>query len=486
LKRQTILVVDDQPEILKTVSGLLEDEGYCTITASNGTEGLAKLQESEVALVLLDIFMPGIDGLETLGRAREAAPEVPVVMISGQATVDAAVRAIKLGAVDFVEKPLQPERLLLSVKNALAMEDLRDQNVRLAGELKRQRQMLGESEPMTKLREEIRRAAPSRARILIIGENGTGKELVAAAVHELSPRKDRPFVKVNCAAIPKDLIESELFGHEKGAFTGAVSRKEGKFDLADGGSILLDEIGDMSLETQAKLLRVLEEGEFERLGGKSSIKVDVRVISSTNKNLIEEIKHGRFREDLYFRIAAVPIRVPPLRERKEDIPLLARYFARVFSEENNRPLKRFSDRAVASLVAYDWPGNIRELKNVVERLVIMTDEEMVTEGCLASVGQEAAGPSQARTLNERVDEYERALILGELKKNGWNVSHAAAKLGMDRANLHRKMRRYGIQRGSGSDRGPDGDFGGGSESGPGNGAESGPQSGSESGADSGS
>ena len=455
MKKQTILIVDDEPEILKTVSGLLEDEGYSTITAPNGTDGLAKLQDSEVSLMLLDIFMPGIDGLETLGRAREAAPEVPVVMISGQATVDAAVKAIKLGAVDFVEKPLQPERLLLSVKNALAMEDLKFRYGRLAGELKKQRQMLGESEPMRKLREEIKRAAPSRARVLIVGENGTGKELVAAAIHEMSPRKDKPFVKVNCAAIPRDLIESELFGHEKGAFTGALARKEGKFDLADGGSLLLDEIGDMSLDTQAKLLRVLEEGEFERLGGKISIKVDVRVISSTNKNLIEQIRRDRFREDLYFRIAAVPIRVPPLRERKEDIPLLAKHFARVFCEENNRPLKQFSDRALASLVAYDWPGNVRELKNVVERLVIMTDEEVVTEACLSAIGQDVPTPSSAKTLSEMVDNYEQAMIASELKKSGWNVSQAAAKLGMDRANLHRKMRRYGIEReGGAKDTGP--------------------------------
>jgi two-component system nitrogen regulation response regulator NtrX len=446
LKKQTILIVDDQPEILKTVSGLLEDEGYRAQTAPGGADALARLPDADISLILLDIFMPGIDGLETLSRIREVSPQTPVIMISGQATVDAAVKATKLGAVDFVEKPLQPERLLLSVKNALEMEDLRYRNIRLAGELKQKRVMLGESESMRKLRAEILRAAPSRARVLVVGENGTGKELVAAAIHENSPRRDRDLVKLNCAAIPKDLIESELFGHEKGAFTGALARKEGRFDLADGGSLLLDEIGDMSLDTQAKLLRVLEEGEFERLGGKTSIKVDVRVISSTNKNLIEEIRRGHFREDLYFRIAAIPIKVPPLRERKDDIPLLARHFIKVFCEENNRPVKQFSDQATASLMAYDWPGNVRELKNVVERLVIMTDEKTVTDAGLSPMARDVAPDPGNRTLNQLVEDFEKALILGELKKTGWNISQAATKLGMDRANLHRKMRRYGIIR----------------------------------------
>jgi two-component system nitrogen regulation response regulator NtrX len=450
LKRHTILVVDDEPEILRTLSGLLEDEGYQGLTAPGGAEALARLSETDVSLVLLDIRMPAMDGLEVLKRIRETASDLPVIMISGQATIDDAVRATKLGAVDFVEKPVQPERLLLAIKNTLAMETLRHQNISLTRELKRRQQMIGESSAMQRLREEILRAAPSRARVLVLGENGTGKELVAAAVHETSPRKSEPFVKVNCAAIPRDLIESELFGHEKGAFTGAMTRKEGKFDLADGGSLLLDEIGDMSLETQAKLLRVLEEGEFERLGGKAPIKVDVRVISSTNKDLLAEIKRGTFREDLYFRIAAIPIRVPALKERKEDIPLLVRHFVRVFCEENNRSLKQFSDEAMARLVAYDWPGNVRELKNVVERLVIMTDERVLTDVGLAPLGQAGkieASPASAKTLGDLVDDYEKALVVAELNRTGWNISQAAAKLGMDRANLHRKMRRYGISRG---------------------------------------
>jgi two-component system nitrogen regulation response regulator NtrX len=451
LKQPTILIIDDQPEILKTVGGLLEDEGYRAVTASGGSDGIARVADGDISMILLDIYMPGMDGLETLSRLKQTSPQVPVIMISGQATIDTAVKATKLGAVDFVEKPLQPERLLLSIKNALEKETLRSQNVRLTGELRERRVMIGASAAMRKLREELLRAAPSRARVLIYGENGTGKEMVAAAIHENSPRRDRPFVKLNCAAIPKDLMESELFGYEKGAFTGAISRKEGRFDLADGSTLLLDEIGDMSLDTQAKLLRVLEESEFERLGGKVSIKVDVRVISSTNKDLAEEIKKGNFREDLYFRIAGIPVRVPPLRERKEDIPVLVDHFVKVFCEENNRPAREFSDDARARLMGYDWPGNVRELKNVVERLVIMTDEKIITGASLgALVSQSPArgayGGSGARPLGDLVDDFERALIASELEKSGWNVSQAAAKLGIDRANLHRKMRRYGISR----------------------------------------
>ena len=460
MKKPTVLIVDDDAEIIKMVSGLLEDEGYGTATASNGADGITRAGEGDISLVLLDIYMPGIDGLETLARLKHTQPDLPVIMISGQATIEAAVKATKLGAADFVEKPLQPDRLLLAVKNTLEKETLRSQKARLEGELREKRVMVGESAAIEKLREEILKAAPSKARVLIYGENGTGKELVAAAIHDTSPRRDQPFVKLNCAAIPKDLMESELFGHEKGAFTSAIARKEGRFDLADGGTLLLDEIGDMSLDTQAKLLRVLEEGEFERLGGKVSIKVDVRVISSTNKDLAAEIKRGHFREDLYFRIAGIPIRVPPLRERREDIPLLADHFIQVFCAENNRPLRELSDDARVKLMAYDWPGNVRELKNVVERLVIMTDEKIITGASVAPLvsaaparpGGEAAvsgagsGPSGARSLGDMVDDFERALIATELEKTGWNVSQAAAKLGIDRANLHRKMRRYGICR----------------------------------------
>jgi len=446
VKKGTILIVDADPEILRNVSGLLQDEGYKTLTVSSGADALAHLGDDDISLVLMDVYMPGLSGLETLPRIKEVLPQTPVIMISGQATIDAAVKATKLGAADFVEKPFQPEHLLLTIRNTLALEDLRRKNIRLVRELKRRQVMIGESSAMKNLRDEILKAAPSRARVLVAGENGTGKELVAAAIHENSPRRNEAFVKLNCAAIPKDLIESELFGHEKGAFTGALTRKEGRFELADGGSLLLDEIGDMSLDTQAKLLRVLEENEFERLGGKGPIKVDVRVISSTNKDLVEEIKRGNFRDDLYFRIAAIPIRVPPLRERREDIPLLVKHFAQVFSEENNRPPKQFAESAISALVAYEWPGNVRELKNVVERLVIMSDEEVIRDVGLAQLARDAGSPSGKQPLSDLVDVYERSLILAELKRAGWNVSQAAARLGMDRANLHRKMRRHGITR----------------------------------------
>jgi two-component system nitrogen regulation response regulator NtrX len=446
LKKPLILVVDDDAEILGSISGLLEDEGYRTVTAPNGKQALARLKDSEPGLVLLDIVMPEMDGLETLSKIKETHPHLAVIMISGQATVENAVKATRIGAADFVEKPFQPDRLLVSIKNVLKMESLRTENIRLVKELSRQRVMVGESEPMKHLKEDILKAAPSKGRVLIYGENGTGKELVAAAIHENSPRKVKPFVKLNCAAIPKDLIESELFGHEKGAFTGAVSRKEGRFELADGGSLLLDEIGDMSLDTQAKLLRVLEENEFERLGAKSSMKVDVRVISSTNKDLRGEIKKGSFREDLYFRISVIPIGVPPLRERKDDIPPLVEHFMTLFCQENNRAPKEFSEGAIKVLMAYDWPGNVRELKNLVERLVIMTDDAAIKEPDVRPLLGEAKVVAGDKPLSDLVEDYERSLVVSELKRTGWNVSKAASRLGIDRANLHRKMRRYGIQR----------------------------------------
>lgn len=446
MRKPTILIVDDDTEILGSISGLLQDEGYKTATAASGKQALAQLKDTEPSLVLLDIVMPEMDGLETLSKIKETYPQQAVIMISGQATVENAVKATRIGAVDFVEKPFQPERLLVSISNALKMENLRSENIRLARELSRQRVMVGESEPMKRLQEDIAKAAPSKGRVLIYGENGTGKELVAAAIHENSQRRARPFVKLNCAAIPKDLIESELFGHEKGAFTGAVSRKEGKFELADGGSLLLDEIGDMSLDTQAKLLRVLEENEFERLGAKSSLKVDVRVISSTNKDLKSEIKKGSFRDDLYFRISVIPIHVPPLRERRDDIGPLVDHFMTLFCEENNRAPKQFSEGAIKVLMAYDWPGNVRELKNLVERLVIMTDDTAIKEPDVRPLLTEARVIAGDKPMSDLVEDYERSLIISELKRTGWNVSKAAGRLGIDRANLHRKMRRYGIHR----------------------------------------
>ncbi len=450
MRKATILIVDDDPDILSSFSDLLSDEGYKTVTAPSGEDGLARVRQGGITLVLLDIRLPGMDGLEVLPLIREASPATGVIMISAEGTIGRAVTAVQAGAVDFLEKPVPPERLLVCVKNALEIENLRNENVRLARRLKKRYTMVGESDSIRSLKDEIAKAAPSKGRVIIFGENGCGKELVAAAVHENSTRKGKPFVKVNCAALPKDLIESELFGHEKGAFTGAVSRKEGKFELADGGSILLDEIGDMSLDTQAKLLRVLEENEFERLGAKSSIKVDVRVISSTNKDLPAEIKKGNFRDDLYFRISVIPIHVPPLRERKEDIPLLVDHFTALFCEENNKVPREFSEGAIKVLMSYDWPGNVRELKNLVERVVIMSDDTAIRETHIRPVLGETKVTSGDKPLADLVEDFEKSLILSELKRTGWNVSKAASRLGIDRANLHRKMRRYSIHREEGA------------------------------------
>jgi two-component system nitrogen regulation response regulator NtrX len=444
--RPRLLIIDDEPEIIKQVSGLMEDEGYRTVTAKGGEEGVKAFSAGDISLVLLDVYMPGMDGLAVLEKLKQIDPGVPVMMVSGQGSIDVAVKATKLGAMDFVEKPFEPEELLVRVRNALELQSLRSENIRLTGELRQSRVMVGQSEVMRALEADIAKAAPSKIRVLITGENGTGKELVASAIHENSPRSDKPFVKLNCAALPKDLIESELFGYEKGAFTGATTRKQGKFELADGGTLLLDEIGDMSLDTQAKLLRVLEEEEFEKLGGKQPLKVDVRVISSTNKNLQEEIKKGTFREDLYHRIAAMPIEVPPLRDRKDDISPLVEHFLEVFRQENNCPEKHFTEGAVKVLMSYDWPGNVRELKNLVERLVIMAEGEVISEDDIKPLVSEARIATGDKPLSELTEEFERSLILSELKKTGWNVSKAASRLGIDRANLHRKMRRYGIQR----------------------------------------
>ena len=441
-----LLIIDDEPGILRQVSGLMEDEGYSTVTANGGEKGIKAFGAGGISLVLLDVYMPGMDGLAVLARLKEIDSSVPVIMVSGQGSIDVAVEAMKLGAIDFVEKPFQPERLLVSVANTLELHSVRSENIRLKGELSQSRVMIGESEVMRALRDEIAKAAPSKIRVLISGDNGTGKEIVASAIHENSPRSDKSFVKLNCAALPKDLIESELFGYEKDAFTGATTGKQGKFELADGGTLLLDEIGDMSLDTQAKLLRVLEEEEFEKLGGRRPIRVDVRVISSTNKNLQEEIKKGNFREDLYHRIAAMPIEVPPLRERKDDIRPLVDHFLELFRQENNRPAREFTDGAIRVLMSYDWPGNVRELKNLVERLVIMAEHDIIDEDDIKPLVSEARIATGDKPLGELTEEFERSLILSELKKTGWNVSKAATRLGIDRANLHRKMRRYGISR----------------------------------------
>ena len=444
-----ILIVDDEPAIQSALRGVLEDEGYRVMAVGSGAEAVAVVADEEPDVVFLDIWMPGLDGLETLAQLKRVRPEIAVVMISGHATIETAVKATRLGAYDFIEKPLSLDKTLVTVTRALEHVRLESENQSLREKLDERSQLIGETAVMRALREQIAMAAPTHGRVLIHGENGSGKELVAQAVHALSGRRERAFVEVNCAAIPEELIESELFGHEKGAFTGAHSRRRGRFELADGGTIFLDEIGDMSLKTQAKVLRALEEQSFERVGGKDTVKVDVRVIAASNRDLHALIRDGRFREDLFYRLSVIPIEVPPLRARTEDIPLLVDHFIRVFSSENGKRIKVLSGEALAYFVAYDWPGNVRELRNMVERLVIMAPRDVIDADDLPAplrpkVGWSDAGETRERTLREARDGFERAYILAELRANDWNMTRTAERLGIERSHLYRKIKAYGI------------------------------------------
>jgi len=403
------------------------------------------VEQNPFDVVLLDIWLPGIDGLETLRTLREKAPQTHVIMISGHATIATAVSATKLGAYDFIEKPLSLEHTLLAVRNALSHRRLEQANDLLRHQLEARFNIVGESIPVKALRKQIAIVAPTNSRVLIYGESGTGKELVSRNIHFMSPRANAPFVEVNCAAIPEELIESELFGHSKGSFTGANESKKGKFELADGGTLFLDEIGDMSGKTQAKVLRALEDHSFQPIGAPAAVKVDVRVITATNKNLSNEIAAGRFREDLFYRLNVIPFVVPPLRERQEDIPILARYFMRVFSAEHGRGPKEFSGEALDMMVDYSWPGNVRELRNEIERLVIMVQEGMIQPHDL-SLPNGAGSSSKASTLHEARAHYEREFILSKLKENNWNISQTARILGLERSYLYRKMKAYGIEK----------------------------------------
>ncbi len=452
---EKILVVDDEESIRTSLAGILEDEDFSISFADDGVAALDIARKNMPDLVLLDIWMPRMDGLETLQRLKEMNPSLVVIMMSGHGTIETAVKSTKMGAYDFIEKPLSLEKLLVTVRNALSMKQLRAVNDSLRELAFGEHEMTGTSPPMAKLKEQIKLVAPTNASVLITGENGTGKELVARSIHYCGLRRDKPFVEINCAAIPEELIESELFGHEKGAFTGAVAQKKGKFDLADGGTIFLDEIGDMSLKTQAKVLRILQERKFERVGGTKTVEVDVRVIAATNKILEGEIRTGNFREDLYYRLNVVPFTVPPLRERKEDIPLLIEHFLRMFRKREGRDEKHFSNDAVELMTNYDWPGNVRELKNIIERLVIMTPGAHIDVADLppymASVeaGRGAAPPRlgnslECSTLREAREEFEKEFILLKLEENSWNVSKTAEIIELERSNLYRKMKSYGI------------------------------------------
>lgn len=449
----SVLVIDDETNIRKTLEGVLSDDGYRVLQAEDGERGLEVLSRSFVDAVLLDVWMPGIDGLETLKRIREVYPILPVIMISGHGTIDTAVKAVKMGAFDFIEKPISLTKLLITLSRAIEQGELRLENVELKERVEKKYRLVGDSEDMRRVRAEIAAAGPTNASVLIAGENGSGKEIVAREVHRHSRRAGRPFVAVNCAAIPDELIESELFGHEKGAFTGATGRRRGRFELADGGTLFLDEVGDMSARTQAKILRVLEEKQFERIGGGERIRADVRIIAATNRNLPREVEAGRFRDDLYFRLNVFPILVPALRVRKGDIPLIAEHFVGEICEEHGKEKKEFSRAAMERLLWHAWPGNVRELRNVVERLVILSmgpeiGEETVQRVLAVEPARDEA-PAAAQGLEqedfrEAVLAFEKEFLTRKLREYDFNVSRTAEKLGLDRTSIHRKMKQLGI------------------------------------------
>ena len=445
-----ILIVDDERAIQRSLRGVLEDEGYRVTAVGSAEEALARLADDAPDLVFLDIWMPGMDGLEALAEIKQRRRETAVVMISGHGTIETAVKATKLGAYDFVEKPLSLEKTLLVVERTLEHARLEQQHRQLRERVERGQEIVGKSSVIDELRQQIAVAAPTTGRVLIHGESGAGKELVARAIHARSTRAEGPFVEVNCAAVPEELIESELFGHERGAFTGAVARRRGKFELADGGTLFLDEIGDMSLKTQAKVLRALEEQAFERVGGKETIRVDVRVITASNQNLQELIVAGKFREDLFYRLNVIPIEVPALRKRKEDLPALVEHFITLVSAENGRRPKTIAAEALAYFLTYDWPGNVRELRNMVERLVIMAPREVIGPDDLPpplrtrEEGNTVESAQRDRKLKDARESFERAYILSELREHEWNMTRTAEKLGIERSHLYRKLKAYGI------------------------------------------
>jgi two-component system, NtrC family, nitrogen regulation response regulator NtrX len=456
-RKPLVLVVDDETDIRSSLRMILEYEGYDLVEAGSGEEGLDAVDRSRPDVVLLDVKMARMDGLEVLARVKQKDPALPVVVVSGHGSIQTAVEATRLGAFDFMEKPLERERVLLVLRNALERSRLESENRDLKLTFEERFTMIGASPAMRAVQDAIALAAPTKASVLVSGESGTGKELVARAIHRNSPRAAKPFIKVNCAAIPEDLIESELFGHEKGSFTGATRDQAGKFAQADGGTIFLDEIGDMSGRTQSKVLRALQDGEIEPVGAAKSFVVDVRVIAATNKRLEDEIEAGRFREDLFFRLAVVPIRLPPLRERQQDVPALVGWFAESFCRENGLRPKTFGPDAVEAMAKMPWRGNVRELRNAVERLIIMTPRDAIRAADIPSglglpLGGEGASPAAAHpagaegTLQEFKDAAERAFIVQRLKENDWNVAATAKAIDTPRSNLYKKLESYGIRR----------------------------------------
>lgn len=448
----TLLVVDDEESICQSLSGIFTDEGYEVLTAGNGEDALKIVEEYLPDIVLLDIWLPGIDGIEALKAIKSKWPQIQVIMISGHGTIETAVKATRLGAFDFIEKPLSLDEVVLIVNHAMDLVRLEDENRLLRQKFAQDYELTGNSKPVEELKELIGIVARTNAWILIKGENGTGKELVARSIHMQSKRARKPFVEVNCAAIPEELIESELFGHEKGAFTGATERRKGKFELADGGTLFLDEVADMSLKAQAKILRVLQEKRCERVGGTKTIETDVRVLAATNKDLEREMEEGRFREDLYYRLNVIPLKVSPLRDRKEDIPLLADHFLREFSVKEGYEKKTITQDALAILMDYDWPGNVRELKNIVERLVIMTSQNEITANNLAPLFMKEERALKIDdsllsldSLKAAKMEFEKRFIARKLQENNGNISKTAELIGLERGNLHKKIKIYNLE-----------------------------------------
>ncbi|MDC7226074.1 MAG: sigma-54 dependent transcriptional regulator [Spirochaetales bacterium] len=451
-----ILVIDDEPGIRSVLRDIFEDESYNVFDAGDGIRGLEMLESEIIHLVVLDVWLPNIGGIDVLKKIKEDYPEIEVIIISGHANIDLAVKAVKLGAFDFLEKPLSLDKILTLARNATAMNALKTENKKLKSSVISEETMIGESEPIRLIKQTINQSAGSDAKILITGDNGTGKELVARDIHRKSQRNTKPFIEVNCAAIPDTLIESELFGHEKGAFTGALSQRRGKFESADGGTLFLDEVADMSLSAQAKVLRVIQEMRFERVGSEETRKVDVRIIAATNKDIHQEIADGNFREDLYFRLNVVPIHVPPLSDRRGDIPLLIEYFIQEMHKTENITASEFSPEAIDMLIDYSWPGNVRELKNFIERVTIMSEEDVIS----VETASKFLGSSEEKQekiinpliekfsdmkLSEARDEFERMLLLQKLEENEYNITRAAQSLGIYPSNLHGKIKKFDIE-----------------------------------------